>query len=199
MNETLRALLLDPRIWQGEITTAPPGVPTGCDELDAALPGGGWPRKGLVEILLERHGIGELELLMPALARLSREERLIAWVAPPFIPYAPALSTAGFALEHLLIVRAEDLHDRLWSAEQALRSGSCSAVLLWAEPANSWLRRLQLAAEAGAAWGILFRTSRARNRSSHAVLRLRVQAGRLELLKCRGARPRMLKTSWRSQ
>lgn len=199
MNETLRSLLLDPRIWQGEIATAPPGVPTGCDELDAALPGGGWPRTGLIEILLERHGIGELELLMPALARLSREERLIAWVAPPFIPYAPALSMAGFDLEHLLIVHAADLHDRLWSAEQAMRSGSCSAVLLWAEPANSWLRRLQLAAEVGTAWGVLFRTSLARNRSSHAILRLRVQAGRLELLKCRGARPRVLKTSWRSQ
>jgi len=199
MDETLRALLRDPRIWQGEIVAAPAGLPTGCGDLDAALPGGGWPRTGLTEILLERHGMGELELLMPALARLSREQRMIAWVAPPFIPYAPALALAGVDLERLLIVHATDLHDRLWSAEQALRSGSCSAVLLWAEPADSWLRRLQLAAETGAAWGVLFRTSRARNRSSHAALRLRVQSGRLELLKCRGGRPRVLSTSWRSQ
>ena len=198
MDETLRALLRDPRIWQGEIVAAPEGVPTGFSKLDAALPSRGWPQAGLIEILIERHGMGELELVMPALARLSGAGRMIVWIAPPFIPYAPALTRAGLSLERLLIVRAATPADMLWSAEQALRSGSC-AVLLWAEPAASWLRRLQLAAETGAALGVLFRTTNARKHSSYAELRLRVRAGQLELLKCRGGRPRVLNTPWRSQ
>jgi protein ImuA len=194
MNETLQALLRDSRICRGGVAMTPAaGIPTGCSELDAALPGGGWPRAALAEILIERHGLGELALLMPALARLSRgEERMIVWVAPPFLPYAPALVAAGIDLARLWVVRASGAADALWSAEQALRSGSCAAVLLWAEPATGWLRRLQLGAEAGAALGVLFRTSAAHSHSSYAALRLRMWPERLELLKCRGGRPRVL-------
>ena len=200
MHETLQTLFRDRRIWQGEVAAAPAaGTPTGCIDLDEALPGGGWPTASLTEILIEHHGLGELALLMPALARLSRGERAIVWVAPPFIPYAPALADAGLDLKRLLIVQAETPSDVLWSAEQALRSGSCAAVLVWTEPSPRWLRRLQLAAEAGSSWGMLFRTAEAQSRSSYATLRLRVRAGQLELLKCRGGRPRVLRTSWRTQ
>jgi hypothetical protein len=197
-NEALQALLRDPRIQRGSASAVhPAGIPTGCAELDAALPGGGWPTGALAEILIERHGLGELELLMPALAHLSRGNRVIAWVAPPLLPYAPALAGSGLDLRRLLIVRAQSPADALWSAEQALRSGSCAAVLAWAEPSTRWLRRLQLAAEAGAAWGVLFRTARVQGRASYAALRLRVSPGKLELLKCRGGRPRTLHTAWR--
>jgi hypothetical protein len=199
MHETLQSLLRDRRIWQGEVAATPAaGTPTGCSDLDAALPGGGWPTASLTEILIQHHGLGELELLMPALAQLSKTPRVIVWVAPPFIPYAPALIGAGIELKRLLVVHAETPADVLWSAEQALRSGGCAAVLLWAEPSMRWLRRLQLAAEAGSAWGVLFRTAEAQTRSSYAALRLRVQPERLELLKCRGGRPRVLHTSWRA-
>jgi hypothetical protein len=198
MHETLQTLLRDRRIWQGEVAaTSPAGTPTGCIDLDDALPGGGWPTASLTEILIEHHGLGELELLMPALAELSKGPRVIVWVTPPFIPYAPALISAGVELKRLLLVHAGTPADVLWSAEQALRSGSCAAVLLWAEPSTRWLRRLQLAAETGSAWGVLFRTAEARSRSSYAALRLCVQSERLELLKCRGGRPRVLHTSWR--
>jgi hypothetical protein len=200
MHETVQTLLRDRRIWQGAVVAAPAaGTPTGCADLDEVLPGGGWPGASLTEILVEHHGLGELELVMPALARLSRGERDIVWIAPPFIPYAPALANADIDLERLLVVQAEPPADALWSAEQALRSGSCAAVLLWAEPSTRWLRRLQLAAEAGSAWAVLFRKAEAQSRSSYATLRLRVRVGELELLKCRGGRPRVLRTSWRTQ
>ena len=65
------------------------------EDLDGQLPGGGWPDSGLVELLPNESGIGELRLLMPALAKLSREARWIAWIAPPYLPYAPALASAG--------------------------------------------------------------------------------------------------------
>ena len=38
--------------------------------------------------------IGELQLVIPALAALSRE-RWILWLSPPYIPYAPALAASG--------------------------------------------------------------------------------------------------------
>jgi hypothetical protein len=198
MKESLQALLRDPRIQHGSKTEHPPGMPTGRAELDAVLPGGGWPRGALTEILIEHPGVGELELIMPALARLSRGSRVIAWISPPFVPYAPALAGAGLDLQRLLVVRAPTQADALWSADQALRSGSCAAVLLWAEPSTRWLRRLQLAAESGDAWCALFRATRAQTQPSHAALRLLVEPQQLALLKCRGGRPRTVPLSWRT-
>jgi len=46
-------------------------VSSGFPELDAGLPGGGWPAGALTEILPAHEGIGELRLLGPALAGLS--------------------------------------------------------------------------------------------------------------------------------
>lgn len=80
-------LSLHPRVWKGRSDRAAwQTLPTGFAELDRYLPGGGWPRDALTEIVPERYGIGELSLLMPALAWLESAgdfERL------PLIP-APA-------------------------------------------------------------------------------------------------------------
>ena len=206
-----------PGVWRAGENRASRGAhSTGFDVLDRHLPGGGWPAAGLTEILTERYGIGELSLLMPALARLAgfgaaRDRRrgppgrgggagCVVWVAPPFIPYAPALHSQGIDLERLLIVRgranARGHRDILWAMEQALRSGSCAAVLAWARSVDQTpLRRLQLAAEAGRCWAVLFRPPGTARRRSPAVLRMRLVAGafrgrtRVEILKCRGGRP----------
>ena len=165
---TLDALLDNPRVWRGrEQPRVAEGLPTGYPELDRRLPGGGWPREALTEILIEEYGIGELELLMPALAGLSQpaatpaideEPGWIAWVAPPFQPYPPALEQWRVDLSRLLIVRPRDASEVLWSAEQALSSGTCVAVLLWPERLDDQSsRRLQLAAEKGRSWAIAFR------------------------------------------
>ncbi|MEG1456836.1 MAG: recombinase RecA, partial [Comamonas sp.] len=41
-------------VWRGTEVGAAPGrtLPTGFAQLDAALPGGGWPTQGLSEVLL---------------------------------------------------------------------------------------------------------------------------------------------------
>ena len=49
---------------------------TGHDRLDAELPNGGWPRSSLVELLVQQHGIGEMQLLKPVLASLSARQRV---------------------------------------------------------------------------------------------------------------------------
>jgi cell division inhibitor SulA len=170
----LESLLLRSQLWRGDrrAEVAVPSEPTGHASLDALLPGGGWPRAALTELLVRTAGIGELSLLAPMLARLSRHDTWIALVAPPHLPYAPALAAAGVALSRLLLIQAEQGADRLWAMEQALASGACSAVIGW--PAfvhERGLRRLQLAAEHGKALGIFFSSGQATS-SSLAALRL---------------------------
>jgi hypothetical protein len=164
---------------------------TGFADLDALLPGGGWPRGALTEILIEADGIGELALLAPTLAQLTRAGRRVVLIAPPYIPYAPALAAAGIDLDRLVQVDANAL-DRHWSAEQCLRSGCCAAVLNWLPDADyRRLRRLQIAAETGATLGFVFRSAAAASQASPAALRVRVRGGEagstIAIVTCRGS------------
>ncbi len=175
MNPSLESVLQHPGIWRGDqrAQTAADALPTGFAALDEVLPGGGWPRGALTELLIRRQGIGELRLLTPALARLSAAEGWLAWVAPPYVPYAAALAAAGIDLKRVLVAKPATHDDAWWTAEQALRSGACGALLAWLRAADERrMRRLQLAAEAGHAWGVLFRHARAAEERSPAALRL---------------------------
>jgi len=190
----LAALLARPDIRRGDALAqvANPSVPTGFAALDAELPGGGWPTGCLTECLPAHEGIGELRILGPALAALSRAGKRLAWIAPPHLPYAPALDAAGIALPQLLIVRTASARDALWAAEQALASAACGAVLIWPNAVKyAELRRLQLAAEKARALAVLFRPPRAAGEASPAALRLALHtaAGTLavRILKRRGA------------
>lgn len=95
----LSTLLQRPDLWRGDTLarTAQDGVASGFAELDAALPGGGWPRGALTELLPHKMGIGELSLLLPALTALEAEAGWIALVAPPWRPHAPAWQAVGTA------------------------------------------------------------------------------------------------------
>ncbi len=212
----LARLLAHPAVWRGRSAARSRIVPTGFPALDASLPGGGWPQVGLVEILTAHLGVGELYLVLPALAFLTRQPaaRWCAWIAPPLEPFAPALAAHGVSLSHVLVVRtdragragragrvgradragwAEAAGRALWACEQALRSGACEAALAWmpSVPPRA-LRRLQLATERGRTLAFLFRTlcERTVREPSNAVLRVAVQpAGegvRVQLLKSRG-------------
>jgi hypothetical protein len=187
----LARLLEHPAIWRGRSAAHPRGLPTGFAALDAYLPGYGWPRTGLIEILVSRFGSGELYLLLPALAALTRAAaaRWCVWVAPPLMPFAPALASQGVALDRVAVVGGAR---PLWALEQALGSGACDVALAWArQPKAREIRRLQLAAERGRTLGVLFRPRRAAREATAAVLRLSLEpitAGvRITLLKGRGA------------
>lgn len=188
----LARLLEHPALWRGRSAAPRPVVSTGFAALDECLPGKGWPRSGLIEILAGRFGSGELELLLPALAALTRAAtaRWCVWVAPPLMPFAPALAARGVVLERVALVSGAR---PLWALEQALGSGACDAALAWAQrPKPREIRRLQLAAERGRTLGILFRPRRAAREASAAALRLSIEplesAVRVTLLKGRGAR-----------
>jgi len=189
---TLEDILRSQPVWRGSALAG--GVaaqPSGFQDLDEALPGGGWPREALTEILHDRAGIGEFTLIAPALAALTRAGKRAVLVAPPHIPYAPALAAAGVDLVNLLVVTAER-REALWAAEQALRSGACHALAAWLAKARyAELQRLAVAAEAGRALAFLYRPPAAADESSPACLRLALESAGAQLavhiLKRRGA------------
>ena len=189
----LEGLLAARTIWQAGRSTAPAadGEPTGHPALDALLPQGGWPRRALTELLLPADGVGELALLLPTLARLTRAGGIVALIAPPYLPYAPAWQAAGIDLALLQVVDASP-RDASWAFEQCLRSGACSAVLGWPRQADAQaLRRLQVAADTGDCLGFALRDARHAANPSPAALRLQarqVANGGIEwwVRKCRG-------------
>jgi cell division inhibitor SulA/protein ImuA len=189
---SLDLVLQNSAVWRGGgcARVALPSLPTGFAELDAWLPGGGWPAGALTEIHVERAGVGELQLVMPAAVRLTRSGRWLALIAPPYVPYAPAFVAHGVQLSRLLLVRTTATEDSLWACEQALRSQTCGAALAWLDRVHERaLRRLQLAAESSGASMLLFRPARAAP-ASPAALRLHVSKSQsrtlVRILKRRG-------------
>lgn len=186
-----KLLPLRPDVWRGRRSRAPlPATASGHPGLDHVLPARGWPLGALSEILHPADGVGELALVLPALARLAAARRPVLWVAPPYLPYAPALRRQGLDLDGLRVIEAGP-QSALWAAEQALRAGCCAAVLVWPRQIDgTGLRRLQLAAETGRCHGFVFRDSRHAVQASPAPLRLAVRreqgAVLLRIIKCRG-------------
>jgi hypothetical protein len=206
-DQQLAELLAHPSVWRGRSRAALETLPTGFPTLDVGLPGGGWPRHGLIEILTPRPGIGELYLLLPVLAALSKVSpaRWCTWISPPHEPFAPALEAHGVALDRMLIVRTSM---PLWAHEQALRSGACEMALAWLPRASPRaVRRLQLAAEQGRALGVLYRSQRYAQEASPAMLRVLLEplnhgeshgehGARVSLIKSRGGSREPIELRW---
>ncbi len=178
-------------VWRGLGRARPDSEPTGFAALNQALLGG-WPVGALSQIVSQEPGLG-FSLLLPLLARLTQAGRHAALIAPPYIPYAPALCDAGVELSRLLWIAPKDRVDALWAAEQMLRSGLYGAVALWSPALEAPIeRRLQLAAETGRSVGVIAHAG-AYGAHSIAAVRLQVKpspaALSVEIVRCRGARP----------
>jgi hypothetical protein len=203
MPALLSTVLNHPAIWRGDdcarITDT---VSSGHAALDAVLPGGGWPRGALTELLVERQGIGELRLILPALSRLALEDRWLAFIAPPYRLYAPSLANSGIDAERLICVHTASSQEQLWAAEQAMRSNACAAVVMWPSQLDEKAaRRFQLAAEEGRCFSVLYGKA-GRPRASAAPLRLQLSAAKdglaVEVLKRRGGQvPPLTLPLWR--
>ncbi|MHA6203664.1 translesion DNA synthesis-associated protein ImuA [Dyella soli] len=189
----LDALIHARQVWHGHAAPLPDSKqPTGWPGLDAMLPAGGWPEHALTEILLPVDGVGELQLVLPTLARLTQAALSVVAIAPPYLPYVPGWEARGVVMSQVDIVQAGE-RDVLWAAEQCLRSGSCAAVLAWpAQADDRALRRLQVAADAGKALAFVFRDRRHAVQASPAALRLELESEpslQVRVRKCRGGNP----------
>lgn len=186
-----------PALWRGHQLAwgADSPSPTGFPELDAQLPGGGWPQRVLTELLLAHLGVGEIRLMAPILSGIQRAGRLVMLFDPPALLSGWALGQLGIDAEQLLVIQTEGdfqannrpvrtaqegrSNARLWALEQALKSGHVGAVIAWLPPCvrAEQMRRLQLAAHAHDGPAFMLRDVSAQHQPSAAPLRLSLRAG----------------------
>ena len=190
-------------VWRADALALAPQrtVATGEALLDLHLPGGGWPVGALTELLQTPGVHNEWRLLAPALARCGAGP--VVLVAPPHLPFVPALAAQGLAAQRLLWFRLPatppghrggTAHGAslLWATEQALRCEPVDAVLAWLPQARTeQLRRLHLAAAEHHKLLFVMRSDQAGQDASPAVLRLQLSVEadarlRVDVLKRRG-------------
>jgi cell division inhibitor SulA len=154
--------------------------------------------QGLIEMVSERWGVGELQLFLPLMRHLIARGNWVLWIAPPYSPYAPGLAQAGIDLRRILIVggsnaplRSEAFwgkkaapepvsserlssKEALWSMEKALQTQHCGLVLAWhSQLPQPTLRRLQLAAITGKTLGVVFMSKNSEHSPSSMRLKIK--------------------------
>ncbi len=183
-------------VWRGTELGAREGdtVATGFSALDAELPGGGWPRRALTEILQPQPSLCEWRLLAPGLRHLASEGGHILLVGPPKRPHAPGLAQVGLPAESLIWLATDTPSERLWTTEQLVKANPRGAILAWLPQVRAeQLRRLQVHAQACECPVFLFRPELAQRDASPAPLRVAASLGvdwslDVRILKRRGGR-----------
>ena len=133
---------------------------TGLQAFDALAPGGAFAC-GAVHELLSKPSDGNPLLLAAILARSAAGEATgrgaIIWSDPAGELYPPALASHGIPFDRLYLLRPQST-DQTWAVAECLRCKGVSVVVAEIGPLTRIeARRLQLAAEAGGAAGILLR------------------------------------------
>lgn len=168
---------LHPSLWRASqlARSVDRCIDTGYPALSNQLVGGGWPTGALIELMAQQAGVGEMRLIAPALASVAH--RQVVMIQPPHVPQIVALAGLGIQPNSLLWVKSSTSADALWAAESVLRTGSCGAVIFWANHIRlESLRRLNLAAQAGETLFWLMRPLAAAQDASPSPLRLSVRA-----------------------
>lgn len=181
-------------VWRGDelghqvVETSPSGWPV----LDAELPGGGWPRRSVTEIFAAQPSVVEWRLLSPSLGQVVQAGGQVVVIGPPRHPHLPGLQYMGLSERQFIWVQTDAPAERLWTAEQLIKSNAAGAVIAWLPKVRpEQLRRLQVCALACDGLVFLCRPEAARHESSAAPLRVLAEAGpdwylTLNILKRRG-------------
>ena len=167
-------------------------LPSGWEALDLELPGGGWPRRSVTEVLATQPSVLEWRLLSPVLRRVVAEGGQVVVVGPARIPHLPGLRHEGLSERQLVWIKAEVPSERLWVTEQLIKSNSAGAIVSWLPQARQeQLRRLQVCAHGCEGMVFLCRPESARFEASAAPLRVHAEVGidwelRVNVFKRRG-------------
>jgi protein ImuA len=170
-----------------------------CDGM--RLPGGGLARAAVHEVLAESPGCGAAFCAV----LLARTGGTVLWIAAArdgLLAWPPGLAQCGLTPANLVLVRADHWADALWAMEEALRCPAVTGAILAGDGRLDLTatRRLQLAAEAGGALGLLLRADAGETGPTAATTSWQVGAlgagqgledprWRLQLLRARGGRP----------
>ncbi|WP_175772894.1 translesion DNA synthesis-associated protein ImuA [Paraburkholderia phenazinium] len=182
-----------PGVWRASQLAGPHRRVAACGDpqLAAEMPGGGWPRGTLTDLLLPSAGVGEMRLLRSALAAVAG--RPVMLLQPPHRIQPAALAWWGLSAEHVRVLHAGKTADALWACEQILRAGTTAALIFWQNHVRpESLRRLHLAAQASDTLFFMMRPLATASDASTAPLRLAIRPARdgvnVEFVKRRGPR-----------
>lgn len=162
-------------VWRGSDMGRQTGsaLSSGFAELDRELPGGGWPRQSLTEVLSPQPSVLEWRLIGPALRSVVAAGGTVVVVGPPKQPHLPGLHHSGIDEKHLVWVQADSPAERLWCTEQLVKANASGALISWLPQARpEQIRRLQVCAHACEGPVFLFRPAAARYTASAAPLRV---------------------------
>jgi protein ImuA len=145
-----------------------PVLPTGVAEIDAVLPGGGLAVGRVHQITGGEDGFAGPATAFTAVlaARLSSRDDghtasgTVLWIVQRSTAddtlYAPSLASFGLPPERLVVARARDEAEVLWTMEESLRCAALSVVTAQVRRVDLTAgRRLQLAAEQSGVTGFL--------------------------------------------
>jgi protein ImuA len=139
---------------------------TGLSAIDALMPGGGFPRGSVHEILSDpNYGTPRFFALLLAKSLGG----VIVWCDPDGTLYPPAVAAAGVPMEKLYLLHPKTQADQSWAIAECMRCKGVSATIAQVgKLSRIEARRLQLAAEQGGGIGILLRAMD-RNASVYAA------------------------------
>ena len=151
MNSKIQKLIEKQLVWKATEGTKKKEkkIPSGFLNLDEAI--GGWPSSNVIELIHKEEGIGEISILTPLMARLSKTTNSwIVLVNPPYIPYAPSITARDINLSKILVIQSNHHCEMLWAMEQALSAQDCSIVIGWPKQINErTIRKFKAAARQG--------------------------------------------------
>ena len=151
-----------------------------CD----GLPGDGLARAAVHDVLASSPGCGAA-LCALLLARTGGTVLWITLEQDGLLAWPPGLARFGLTPAKLVLARTSRWSDALWAMEEALRCPAVSGALLALPPGQTTghhpldltvTRRLQLAAEAGGALGLLLRSDVGSVAPSATTTRWRISA-----------------------
>jgi protein ImuA len=171
---------IEAALWRGDQLGSPVTsvVCSGFEDLDAELPGGGWPCHSLTEILQPQPTVAEWRLLAPAMRQVVAHGGHIVVVGPPKSPHLPGLNYAGLDERHLVWIQAEAPAERLWVTEQLVKTNAAGLLVSWLPQARQeQIRRLQVCAQTCEGPVFLCRPAAAEHEPSAAPLRVQLRFG----------------------
>ncbi|MGC2855149.1 ImuA family protein [Novispirillum sp. DQ9] len=156
--EALRARI---RALEAPAATRAAAIPLGPPEVDGALPWGGLPLGRLHQVTGGEDGFcGPMLGFTAALALRAARQGEVVWIVQAGsgddVLYGPGLAALGLGPERVLVGRAGEATEVLWTMEEALRCPAVGAVIGQVRAIDLTAgRRLQLAAEQGGGAGFL--------------------------------------------
>ena len=137
-------------------------ISSGCAAMDRCLPGGGYARGSMLELLRSHSGSGITSIALMIARQAIEEGKYLVLVDPQRQFYPPALKSLGIPMERVIALQPTNHADSIWGLAQVLRCNAVGAVIAEVGTLEDRVaRKLQLAAEQGGGLGVFIRDARA--------------------------------------